>query len=247
MHTRSERSLWANSRAETLGDSIYESILEKILSGQYPLGSPLSRRQLAEEFATSLDPVAEALQQLEREGLVESQPRVGTRVKSPAAADVRGSYAVREALESQAARMFCEMASERDKRTVRRMAKRLDMLAAGLDRRVGGPGASTEFDRAHLALHMKIAECSDCKGLIEAIQQSRILVFNWLFGVTAQLPPLPAGWHQQLVEALCGQDVLAADAAMRHHVRYRFAEIMERVSARGESPNRIVRGPQRHR
>src|SRR5581483_11879926 len=93
-----ERSILATVRKpETLGAVVYESIREKILSGQYPLGMPLSRRRLSEEFATSLVPVAEALQRLEIEGLVESQPRVGTRVRTPTASGVRGSYAVREA------------------------------------------------------------------------------------------------------------------------------------------------------
>ncbi|HEY3841241.1 MAG TPA: GntR family transcriptional regulator [Bryobacteraceae bacterium] len=246
MSTIADRSiLTAGSRVETLGRSVYESIRERILSGQYPLGSPLSRRRLAEEFATSLVPVAEALQRLEMEGLVESQPRVGTRVRTPTAAEVRGSYAVREALESQSARLFCETASEKDKKILMRMAKRLDVLATGRDRHAGDRAAILEFDRAHLAFHMRIPESCGCKELVDAVKQSRILLFNWLFGVSAQLPPLPPNWHGQLAEALNSGEVLAADEAMRKHVRYRFGEIMERVSARGEAANRIARGPHR--
>ena len=240
-----DRSLSASpARTETLSSAVYESLRERILSGQYALGVPLSRRRLAEEFATSLVPIAEALQKLEIEGFVESQPRVGTRVKSPSVSEIRGSYAVREALESQAARMFCEMASERDKRVLIRLARRLDAMALRMDRRLGGR-MSLEFDRAHLAFHMKIAECSGCRELVEAIKQSRILLFNWLFGVSAQLPPVPADWHQQLARALTSGDVQAADAGMRRHVRYRFDEIMARVSTLAESPQKIVRGPRR--
>jgi DNA-binding GntR family transcriptional regulator len=232
---------------EPLGRTVYESILERILSGQYPLGAPLSRRRLADEFATSLVPVAEALQRLEREGLVESQPRVGTRVRVPTAADVRGSYAIREALESQSARLFCESAGEKDKRALLRMAKRLDILAAGRDRHAGDRAAILEFDKAHLAFHMRIPESSGCKELVDAVKQSRILIFNWLFGVSAQLPPLPPHWHERLVDVLNSGDILAADEAMRKHVRYRFDEIMERVSTRGEAGNKIVRGPQQRK
>jgi DNA-binding GntR family transcriptional regulator len=236
--------LLAGPRAETLGSAVYESIRERILSGQYPLNAPLSRRRLAEEFATSLVPIAEALQKLEMEGFVESQPRVGTRVKSPSVSEIRGSYAVREALETQAARMFCEMASESDKRNLIRLAKRLDTLASRMDRRLGG-AVTLQFDRAHLAFHMRIGECSGCRELVEAIKHSRILLFNWLFGVSAQLPPVPARWHEQLAEVLTGSDVRAADEAMRRHVRYRFEEIMTRVSARTGSSEKIVRGPRR--
>lgn len=242
-----DRSLFAvPNRVETLSSVVYESIRERILSGQYPLGAPLSRRRLAEEFATSLVPIAEALQKLEIEGFVESQPRVGTRVRSPDPSEIRGSYAVREALESQAARMFCQMAGERDKRVLMRLARRLDSMALRMDRRLGGH-VSLDFDRAHLAFHMKIAECSGCRELVEAIKQSRILLFNWLFGVSAQLPPVPADWHQQLAEVLIAGDIQAADAAMRRHVRYRFDEIMARVSSLAESPKKIARGPHRRK
>ena len=59
----------------------------------------------------SLLPVAEAIQRLATDGLVESRPRIGTRVCLPTAQDIRERYEVREALESQSARLFAEKAS----------------------------------------------------------------------------------------------------------------------------------------
>ena len=55
-------------------------------------------------------PVGEALQRLESDGLVESRPRSGT-VVDAFREDVRGHYVVREALETQAARLFAEKAT----------------------------------------------------------------------------------------------------------------------------------------
>ena len=49
--------------------------------------------------------VAMALLGLESEGLLESRPRAGTRVRIPSPEDVRGHYVVREALEVQAAKL----------------------------------------------------------------------------------------------------------------------------------------------
>src|SRR5437879_2002130 len=59
----------------------------------------------------SLLPVSEALQRLENDGVVESVPRVGTRVCLPTPQDIRERYEIREALESQSARLFAEKAS----------------------------------------------------------------------------------------------------------------------------------------
>ena len=86
----------------------YDLIRSGILKGQFPMGAPLSRRQLASQLGTSRLPVSEALQRLESEGIVESRPRVGTRVRVPTRQDIRGHYVIREALETQSARLFRE-------------------------------------------------------------------------------------------------------------------------------------------
>lgn len=229
-----------------LADRVYQVVRGGILSGRYGLGSPLSRRRLAEELGMSLIPVAEALQRLEKEGLVESQPRVGTRVRIPTPQEIRGRYLVREALESQAARTFAAQATEEQKRQLRRLARRLDALSVACAKPGAGRKASLAFERLHLRYHMRIAECSKSRELIEAIEQSRVLVFNWLFNMTTDVEVLPDRWHQELTEVLCTGDVEAADKAMRRHVNYRREEIIERIrilSGRRRPP--IVRGPQR--
>ena len=48
-------------------------------------------------------PISEAIKRLEQEGLVESRPRVGTRVRIPNAQDLRDRHIMREALEAQPA------------------------------------------------------------------------------------------------------------------------------------------------
>src|SRR5207253_400070 len=80
------------------------------------------------ELGMSVLPVAEALQRLEVEGLVETQARVGTRVRLPTPQDIRGIYIVREALETQSARLFAAKASAADRRMLVEAAERLDAL-----------------------------------------------------------------------------------------------------------------------
>ena len=92
----------------SLSEQAYSVIRDRILKGEIALGAPLSRRRLAAELGMSLLPVSEALQALESDGLVESRPRVGTRVCFPTVEEIRERYQVREALESQAARLYAE-------------------------------------------------------------------------------------------------------------------------------------------
>jgi len=176
----------------------------------------------------SLIPVSEALQRLEAEGLVESKPRAGTRVRIPTAEDIRGHYVVREALESQSARLCARMATKDQKRDLRDMAELVDKMAVSIDRVDAAHRLETtyEFERAHLRLHRLIAECSNCVALVDAIEHSRVLIYNWLFNISAKLEPLPQRWHRDLIRDLCTGDALSADAAMRRHVTFRQEEIL---------------------
>jgi DNA-binding GntR family transcriptional regulator len=234
---------------DTLSAAAYDRIRSAILNGEYRLGTPLSRRRLAAELGMSLIPVAEALQQLEREGLVESRPRVGTRVKIPTADEIRGYSQVREALETQAARLFAELAGAKERSELMKMAERLDALNEKLAK-TGDKYrfASWRYEQEHMRLHLKIAECSKCKELIDAIERSRVLIFNWLFNVTVRYEPLPTRWHVDLIEVLNQGDPVKADEAMRRHVGYRRDDVIQRFNvllAADESKSQIVRGPQR--
>src|ERR1700680_4357198 len=101
--------------APSLASEAYEFVKQRILRGHLPMGQVISRRKIAAELGMSFLPVSEALLRLEFEGLLESRPRAGTRVRIPTLQDVKGHYIVREALEGQAARLFATAATAEEK------------------------------------------------------------------------------------------------------------------------------------
>lgn len=217
---------------ETLAENVYNGLRDKILSGEYPLTAPLSRRAIAREFGISLLPVAEALQRLESEGLVESRPRSGTRVRVPSPKEVRGHYIVREALESQAARLFSEKATTRERQALLKLARQLDAFYAApavarLDRR----HQLFEIHKLHLEFHMRVAEAAGCRELMQALERNHVLIFNWLFNSAAHFDTLPPLWHQKLMIALNSGNPDKADRAMRRHTRFRCEEVARRISS----------------
>src|SRR5689334_8741668 len=184
----------------------------------------------------SLLPVSEALQALESDGLVESRPRVGTRVSLPDAEQIRERYEVREALESQAARLYAERAGARQKREMEKIADHMDAL---FNRCVLGTARDREFLYAvhsyHLELHLRIAEYAACRALREMIEKNHVLIFNWLFDVAASRPPLPPAFHSDLIAPLNSGKVELADRAMRKHVRYGRSSVVELLGTRATS------------
>jgi DNA-binding GntR family transcriptional regulator len=72
-----------NPHGTVLGDEVYRALGEAILDGTLPPGERLRDHEMAERLGVSRTPVREALQRLERIGLVEVSPHRYTRVSVP--------------------------------------------------------------------------------------------------------------------------------------------------------------------
>jgi DNA-binding GntR family transcriptional regulator len=229
-----------------LGQQAYEKLRAGILDGELPPGSPLSHRKLARLFGVSTIPVATALQRLEAEGFVESRARAGTRVKLPTIQEISGNYIVREALESQAARLFAHNATQPQRKRLLRLADDLDKRYRRLDKQVTpSREAQAEVEKRHVEFHLEIAKATGCQELVAAIDKSRVLLFNWLFSRSGTYVALPQGWHTQLAEALISGEPLKADEAMRLHVTFRRDDILRHFTELGQQhEGKIERGPQ---
>ena len=208
------------SASASLSGEAYAVVRHRILRGDLKLGQVISRRTLANELGMSFLPVSEALLRLEVEGLLESRPRAGTRVRIPTPHDVEGHYVVREALEMQAARLFAERAAPEEKAELLAMAVRLDALA---------PEPQTDrvqYLTLHEKLHKKIAEYTRCQALCDAIEQTHALASTWMcVGGSGHAP-----WrHQTLLEALATGDPAVAAEAMREHVRSSQQDALSRL------------------
>ncbi len=220
---------------ERLTGRAYRIIRDHILQGELPAGTPLSRRRLAAKLGMSPVPVADALTRLENEGLVESRPSAGTRVKIPTAAEIRGQYVLREALETHAARLFAESAAPG-------LRRKLRALARALDRR--GATDSAEAARAHFDFHLLIAQAADCSELTAAIERSRVLLSNWLLSISTATTALPSGWHSDLAKVLAQGSPEAAAEAMRMHVRHsrqQAIDALESLRAASEADRSAAR------
>ena len=188
-------------------------------------------------------PMTEALQRLESDGLVESRPRVGTRVRIPSPQDIREHYIVREALETMSARLFCEKASAAERKELRAAAKQLDERFNRSLSDQTDPESRFEIHTQHFRFHMRIAECTGCVALRDAIEKTQVLIFNWLYDMAAQRSTLPRPFHRDLAAALCGHDPMKADAAMRQHIRYGLEGVLRGIQA---LPNNDWRAPRKN-
>src|SRR5688572_22006723 len=159
----------------SLAAEAYAIVRQRILRGELVLGQVISRRKLAAELGMSFLPVSEALLRLEFEGLLESRPRAGTRIRIPSRDEVKGHYVVRDALETRAAMMCAERATPEERDELLKLAVRVDASVMHAD--------PAMYPRLHHKLHRRLAECTGCGPLINVIENTNALVTIWFCAI----------------------------------------------------------------
>src|SRR4029450_7377299 len=146
---------------ETFKDKAYAALRNVIMSSDIYRSRTdlrLDERQLAHDFGISRTPVREAMAQLEREGFVRSVPRRGVYVVRKTKREVIELIQAWAALESMAARLITESASDQAIAGLRRMFATFegDKLHAKLD----------EYSEVNINFHQTLIELSGNQALI---------------------------------------------------------------------------------
>lgn len=95
-------------QTQPLSQVAYQTLREMILNNELLVGTQYLEKVLVEKLNISRTPVREACVRLEREGLIEIQPRHGIRVKPISPDDMREIYEILTALECQAVASLAE-------------------------------------------------------------------------------------------------------------------------------------------
>jgi DNA-binding GntR family transcriptional regulator len=212
----------------TLAAKVYERVRRGILNGELLPGQPMSRRRIATELRTSPLPVASAFQRLEFEGLLESRPRAGTRVRAVSLEEIQDHFVVWEALETQVAMRVALLATDLELKHLETCARELDELGAHVD--------LAQYSSLHNEFHRKVIEYCRCDALSEAVEQCHTFAMLWLSHVSR--PYGPSTRHQQLVAAISSREPLKAAQETSRHLAFGFARAIEVFAAQiGRTPD----------
>ncbi|NQU61562.1 MAG: GntR family transcriptional regulator [Rhodospirillales bacterium] len=122
----------------------------------------LDERKLSEQLEISRTPVREALARLEQEGLVKIVPRRGVYIVRKTKAEILEVVQVWAALESTAARMVIDNASDDEIASLREMFSTFDgdQVQAHID----------EYSETNVEFHQAILRMSQCNLLFETAE-----------------------------------------------------------------------------
>lgn len=193
-----------------LREQVLSELRRRIVDGDYAQGERLTENRLADDFGVSRNPVREALRVVESEGFVEILPRRGAVVATLDDTAIRDLFAVRKQLETLAAGLAAERATEDD-------VVRLRALLAEAN------AATDAEDFARVAelnseLHVAVIDISGNRWLA-SLSSAMYHHVHWVFRVgAAQRAPHSWEEHIRLVDAIAAGDADAAVAAASAHI-----------------------------
>jgi DNA-binding GntR family transcriptional regulator len=199
---------------ETFKDKAYAALRNVIMSSDIYRSRTdirLDERRLAQDFGISRTPVREAMAQLEREGFVRSVPRRGIYVVRKTKQEVIELIQAWAALESMAARLITEHASDDDIAGLRRMFATFegDKLHAKLD----------EYSEVNINFHQSIIELSGNRALIR-LAENLFTHMRMIRGATIgedDRVDRSIRDHMNIIQALEARDTERAEDLVRQH------------------------------
>lgn len=213
----------------SLARQVMQQLRFEIIHGKLAPGERLVELDIARRMGTSQGPVREALQMLEREGLVERLAHTASFVTPLSFDDMYELFKIRSLVESYATRRAAQHMSDAD-------CDALDMLVAQM-REAGQRGDIVTLVDCDMAFHRHLCECS---GNVTLVQMWTPL-YSQIQRFVAQNHPQHfrnladiADTHNPIVAALRRRRPAAAARAMRQHIMLIWS-LLERRDAQQQT------------
>ncbi|MCI2418294.1 GntR family transcriptional regulator [Saccharopolyspora sp. K220] len=207
------------ARPVPLRETVYEAILDLIISGELKPGHHLVEKELAELLGVSRQPVREALQWLKKDEWVDLRPGYGAFVHSPTPEEADQLLSVRTLLEAESARLAALNSTKEGVAELRQIYKTGVQALKSDD--------IEEVVAANAELHAQITEMSGNKILKEIAAQVDRRV-RWYHTPVAKSRG-KAAWdeHAALIDAISKKEADRAAQLMREHTEHTRTSYLE--------------------
>jgi DNA-binding GntR family transcriptional regulator len=217
-------------------EQAYRAIKRGILSNKLKAGEPVPSDRFVRELGVSRTPVREAMLRLEREGLIDIRPRMGTFVSHLNVGQIREMYDVRRLLEGQAARLAAVRPSQQELARVGRELRACNPEVLGDCRRMSDAGQ---------LLHGYIREhCGN--ETLTAMLRSLDDHFTRFRSLSLSMPDKirsSHGEHLAILDALDAADPDRAERLTRSHFEHAAQFLLDSILGAPQAHQMTVAGP----
>jgi DNA-binding GntR family transcriptional regulator len=208
---------------------VYDQLRRRIVSGELAPRARLVELEIAAAMGTSQGPVREALQRLEREGLVQRQAHSATFVTDLSLDEIYELFSIRSVIEGFAIRRTVECITPAQ-------CDQLDALVEAM-RMDGQAENMLGFTEHDLQFHRLICQWSGSASLLRAwdplYSQIQRFVVRTHQGYFASIGDI-ADTHVPIMDALRGRDVEQVTPLIQNHIMLIWSLFAEREARRKE-------------
>lgn len=208
---------------QPIRNQVYLHLRDQILNRTIEPSSRLVEAQIAKQIGTSRTPVREALHLLEKDGFIESVPRVGYYVKKLALDELDEIFEIRLINE----KLACRWAIERlDNAGRRALEKNIAKTEAALQK--GSPQLFLKYDEE---FHEILVKSAGSKLLLDICQQLRRMMLRYRSESikTERSVKKALVEHTRILECLKNNDLAALESELVAHLNSSRTDIRENV------------------
>jgi len=197
---------------ESLGERVYRTVRDLILSQVFPPGSKLNVEQICRDLGVSRTPVWDTMRRLESEGLVNTVPRHGVFVLNYGADQIRDLFAVRQS---------AGHLDPDDHAGLEASMKEMEQAAAA--------GAIEQYSRAAIDFHDRVLGAARNQVLSRLLDNvyAQILVLRLRSLYLPERVESSVAEHRELFEAVVAGDADRGERLARAHADHVLQDALE--------------------
>ena len=205
-------SLQALQARKSLGEHVFDSLKQAIIRGNMSPGEWLVESHIADTLGISRTPVREAIHKLEREGLIERQPRGGFTVLGLTRDDIEETFGIRAVLEGYAARLA---AIKHHKKELAPLEKKIEEFEKYLAQK-----QQAELTRINTEFHDLLYALSKSPKLVHMINglRDQIFRFRQMILKESKMAKISNEDHKQMLAFIRKRDADGVEALVRGHI-----------------------------
>ena len=206
---------------ESLGERVYRTVRDLILSQVFPPGSKLNVEQICRDLGVSRTPVWDTMRRLESEGLVNTVPRHGVFVLNYGVDQIRDLFAVRGALEALAVREAAANLDDEPLVLLEAAMKEMERAAAA--------GEMEQYSRSAIEFHDRVLAAARNQVLSRLLENvyAQILVLRLRSLYLPERVESSVAEHRALFEAVRARDGETGERLARAHADHVLQDALE--------------------
>ena len=206
---------------ESLGERVYRTVRDLILSQVFPPGSKLNVEQICRDLGVSRTPVWDTMRRLESEGLVNTVPRHGVFVLNYGGDQIRDLFMVRGALEALAVRQAARNLDADSRAALEATMAEMERAAAA--------GEMERYSRAAIDFHDCVLRAAGNRALARLLENvyAQILVLRLRSLYLPERVESSVAEHRALFEAVISGDGERGERLARAHADHVLQDALE--------------------